>query len=526
MKKSSYIMLGAILCSLGLSGCEFLEPTTPIPDENGQLKIQASSTMLLETNYESTIEKLKKYGFTNFKINFMNDVIFGIFVTENNISSININGKTDFNKTDLFDVKSVITMDVHSKHGGSKIIAKPYNGQIPIMYENKELIGQDKLVVAQSLSSIGFINITYTPVMDCKNSNDSLMNTINNLSINSETIYYYYDCFDINTPIKIYYHTTEGDYCTNGLEHTLIDSGAIEPTCTESGWTSETYCSVCNKVVNERIEIPMRGHKVVVDKEGRQATCTTTGLSDETHCEVCGEKLSEQTVLPVNTSNHVNIETINGYLATCVSTGLTDKIVCKDCGVIVSEHQTLPINPNNHTNIVEDEEVRPSNGNDGRSGGSHCEDCKATIKTGKTIPWSGSAEEKQALNELESYFPKSLAKKAVLTAMCNYFSIDVLDSTGNYYVASKLHNYAYASSKFKITASGNWKWAGDKEWRFEGFTIYGGDYSQTYPLYGYISMDSTKFHLSDVNNGKSNNPSQYITHSESTCFNFSRSLVE
>lgn len=515
-----------ILSLVSLAGCDSSDSVTPIPDENGQLMMRSSSSSLIDTNYESTIKKLKKYGFTNFKVTFINDVILGLFVTEDDIDSISINGKSDFDKGDMFVARSVIAMNVHSKHDGFQVTSKQYDGKGPIMYENDELNGQNMLTAAQSLKNIGFTNISFTPIMDCKSENDSKIHTVSGLSVSEKTLFYYYDCFESDALIKLSYHTTEGDYCINGLEHTLVNGESVEPTCTESGWTSGTYCSVCNKIIAEKIEIPAKGHTIVIDKEGKPATCTSEGLSDESHCSVCGEKTSEQHVLPIDPSNHVNVETTKGYAATCTKAGLSDTIVCNDCGVIVEEQQELPIDPSNHVNIVQDAAIRPSNGIDGKSAGSHCEDCNAVIKSGTIIPWSGSVEEKQATNDLEAYFPKELARKAVLTALCNYFSTDIFDSTGNYVVESKLHSYSYSSAKFSITSQGSWKWANKDEWKFEGFTIYGGNYGKSYPLYGYISMDSSKFHLSGVNNGKSDNPSQYITYYDSTCFNFARSLVE
>lgn len=517
----------AISC-IGMSGCEIFDilesELSSKRNDNGLLQAPISSKKCKSKDYKAAIEEFKKAGFKNFKINFEGDLIIGFLARDGEIDSIRINENTSFDEDSLFNTKSVVFIDVHSWDEELDYVTEPVDGQLPILHLANDLDGFDKLLVGEDLEYIGFTNVKYNPIQDCASANSSKYNDTEGFKVNGSSDFNEYSFFDIDSDIKISYHTVEGDYCTNGLEHTCVDSPVVEPTCTEPGWTSETRCSVCGKHVSGHTEIPPKGHTAVIDKPGYPATCISTGISDETHCSECNAKLSGQEILPIDPNNHVNVEVFAGEKPTCVSTGTSDKIVCHDCETVVSEHEPLPIDPNNHKNIITTEETRPSNGKDGRTASSQCKDCNTVIQQSTAIPWSGSAEEKAATSVLESVFPKETAKKAVLTAMCNYFSPDTLDSSGNYVVASKLHNYSYASTKYRITSSGTWKWAGEKKWRFEGFTLYGYDWQQYYPLYGYISVDSTKYHLTGVNNGKANT-SQYITYSEETCFNFSISLV-
>lgn len=529
MKKYSLVAttLFLMLSCFGLGGCDALDAPKiePVYNDAGQIQVQIDSERCEDNNYETVLKKLKQAGFKNFKINFEGDIIIGLLATENDIDSIRINGVSNFDKDSYFDTKSVVFMDVHSKKADLKLITEAIDGQLPILYSTNSFKGNDKLYAGEQLTNVGFTHVAYNPIQDCYSSSDWDYNDAEEFTVNGNSSFYDYSFFDIDANIRISYHTVTGDYCTNGLEHTFKDSPAVEPTCTEPGWTAGTYCIVCNTAFSGHVEIPAKGHKVVIDKPGYTATCVSTGLSDESHCSECNQILSIQEVLPIDSDNHVHTETITGEEATCVSTGISDKIICHDCEKVIQEHEELPIDPDNHKHIVTTDEVRPNNGHDGHTASSHCEDCNKIIQQSTTIPWSGSSEERTATNELESVFSKDTAKKAVLTAMCNYFSTDVLDSSGNYVVASKLHNYAYASTKYRITSAGTWKWAGEKKWRFEGFTLYGSEWKQSYPLYGYISVDSTKYHLTGVNNGKSNNPSQYITYYDETCFNFSISLV-
>lgn len=61
--------------------------------------------------------------------------------------------------------------------------------------------------------------------------------------------------------------------------------GAKEATCTEAGYTGDTYCTVCNKLVEKGEVIAPKGHTlrdtIVVP------TCTTGGYTEHT-CTVCG----------------------------------------------------------------------------------------------------------------------------------------------------------------------------------------------------------------------------------------------
>ncbi len=75
-------------------------------------------------------------------------------------------------------------------------------------------------------------------------------------------------------------------------ENATVDK---EATCTEDG-SQSVRCSVCG-AVKESTVIPAKGHteKAI---SGTAATCTKTGLSEGSYCTVCKATLVEQTVLP------------------------------------------------------------------------------------------------------------------------------------------------------------------------------------------------------------------------------------
>ena len=78
-------------------------------------------------------------------------------------------------------------------------------------------------------------------------------------------------------------------------DHTW-DDGVVttKPTCTQPG--EKTYtCTQCQTTRTEEIEA--KGHTAVTDA-AVAATCTETGLTEGSHCSVCDVVLVEQTVIP------------------------------------------------------------------------------------------------------------------------------------------------------------------------------------------------------------------------------------
>lgn len=71
--------------------------------------------------------------------------------------------------------------------------------------------------------------------------------------------------------------------------------------CTEEVKQSRT-CEECQKTETKTLEAP--GHKIVKDA-AVEATCTETGLTEGSHCSVCGKVLEEQEVTPIDESKHI-----------------------------------------------------------------------------------------------------------------------------------------------------------------------------------------------------------------------------
>ena len=131
---------------------------------------------------------------------------------------------------------------------------------------------------------------------------------------------------------------TEGRHCSvclavltaqttipaNGHDH---KAAVTAPTCTEAGYTTYT-CHCGDSYIAD--EVSANGHTSVTDA-AVAPTCTATGLTEGSHCSVCLAVLVAQTIVPAN--GHTPV--IDAAVApTCTATGLTEGSHCSVCGVV------------------------------------------------------------------------------------------------------------------------------------------------------------------------------------------------
>ena len=111
------------------------------------------------------------------------------------------------------------------------------------------------------------------------------------------------------------------------LGHTEAFVAAVQPTCTEVGISAKSYCSVCNTVFIDAIEIPALGH-TMVDVAAKAPTCTVDGYTAHKACEVCGEKDENYVVDPALGHNIVEVEKVE---PTCTEAGCEAYLLCTVC---------------------------------------------------------------------------------------------------------------------------------------------------------------------------------------------------
>ena len=113
---------------------------------------------------------------------------------------------------------------------------------------------------------------------------------------------------------------------TAKIQHIGMSGDALEPTCTEDGYTAYTYCVQCAEVLSGKEVVLATGH---VDTESVtvDATCTENGSVTVT-CK-CGEVVSTEVLESTGHSHEITEEEIP---ATTTSVGKTAVYTCTACG--------------------------------------------------------------------------------------------------------------------------------------------------------------------------------------------------
>ena len=74
--------------------------------------------------------------------------------------------------------------------------------------------------------------------------------------------------------------------------------GKKEATCTKAGYSGDTYCSDCNKLVKKGTDIKAKGHGKTEIRNKKEATATTPGYTGDTYCKVCNTKIKSGKEIP------------------------------------------------------------------------------------------------------------------------------------------------------------------------------------------------------------------------------------
>ena len=192
-----------------------------------------------------------------------------------------------------------------------------------------------------------------------------------------------------------------------------------EATCTEEGYTGDTYCKDCGSKIASGQKISKTEHTWNSGVITTSPTCVERGVKIYT-CNICQTTRTEE--LPA-TGNHQNTELRNAKEATCTAEGYTGDIYCQDCGTklqtgkaiakkahtwdagIVTKTATctesgvktytctlcaatkteeLPATGNHENTELRD--VREATcAEDGYTGDLYCKDCGTKLQTGKVI---------------------------------------------------------------------------------------------------------------------------------------------
>ena len=165
--------------------------------------------------------------------------------------------------------------------------------------------------------------------------------------------------------------------------HTSVDVAEQPATCTKDGHTAGTKCSVCGATISGIEKIPATGHTEVID-EAVEATCTTPGKTEGKHCSVCHEILVAQEEVPAkgHSWNEGEITTS----PTCENAGVKT-YTCTVC----NETKTEAIDATGHTSVEVPE--KPATCTEaGHTAGTKCSVCGETLSGMEKIPAKGHTE--------------------------------------------------------------------------------------------------------------------------------------
>lgn len=156
--------------------------------------------------------------------------------------------------------------------------------------------------------------------------------------------------------------------------------GAKDATCTEKGYTGDTYCNDCGLFLYSGKNIKALGHdyKVVAEVP---ATCAAKGTAATQQCKRCGYTVPAQS-LPIDPNNHANIVKDVAVAPTCTKTGLTEGSHCGDCNKILIAQEVVSFT--NHTEVI-DPAVAATCTETGLTEGSHCSVCNKILVAQKTV---------------------------------------------------------------------------------------------------------------------------------------------
>ena len=171
--------------------------------------------------------------------------------------------------------------------------------------------------------------------------------------------------------------TIVGDICPYcGYERHVHDW--LPATCV----TPKT-CKICGETEGEPDPANHVGETAV--RGAQAATCRAAGYTGDTYCQSCGRVLARGQAIPM--SDHRWEAGAVLQEATCIAPG-RQRFACADCGQ--AEERELPVDPTRHTGGTELKDERPATcGAAGYTGDTYCRDCRKAIATGRTIPATG-----------------------------------------------------------------------------------------------------------------------------------------
>ena len=215
--------------------------------------------------------------------------------------------------------------------------------------------------------------------------------------------------------------------------HTVVEDAAVAATCTETGLTAGSHCSVCNEVLVAQTVVPALGHSFTNYVSNNDATCTQDGTKTAYCDHECG---TTDTIVDEDSAlGHTPAAAVveNNVPATCTTAGSYDSVVkCSVCNTELSR-ETVNVPATGHTpaTAVEENRVEATCGVDGHYDSVvYCSVCHAEIsRTQQTIPATGA--------HTYTYTSNGDGTHTVGCANCDYSAQEDCDTAGTDGACSK-----------------------------------------------------------------------------------------
>lgn len=110
-------------------------------------------------------------------------------------------------------------------------------------------------------------------------------------------------------------------------------------TCTEDGYTGDTFCNDCQSTIARGEVIPATGHQNTIVQNKQDATCTVNGYTGDTYCTDCKTTIKTGEVIP---AAHGETEIRNAKAATCTEEGYTGNTWCTVCETTIASGTVIP----------------------------------------------------------------------------------------------------------------------------------------------------------------------------------------
>ncbi len=168
--------------------------------------------------------------------------------------------------------------------------------------------------------------------------------------------------------------------CTHKEKETRVVKKAL---CEESG-EEALICKKCGKTFETKVVNPT-GHLNTEIRNKVEATETHEGYTGDTYCTSCEKLISKgKTVEKIKISEsvctHEKVWSVTKK-ALCEESG-EEALVCKKCGEIF---ETKVVNPTGHLNTEIRNKVEATETHEGYTGDTYCTSCEKFISKGKTV---------------------------------------------------------------------------------------------------------------------------------------------